>query len=169
MQVILTASDLTAMPAALREELLAYLATRRKTAALSGARRRHATADNGMFDGLAVLDRDQATALIRNVSFGRKLRGLHDLLEALSYEKDGDAPGREQLARLLTLDDARHLRRYFNAIERCVKPFTHDTAPILRYSRRTGSYLVHPTTRASLREVFAQLARSGEGEEPLWA
>ncbi len=87
----------------------------------------------------------------------------------MSYEKDSDAPGHDELARLLKLDDGRHLRRYFNAVKRLVQQLTRDTAPIMRYSRRTGRYLVHPTTRASLREVFAQLARSGEGEEPPWA
>jgi hypothetical protein len=44
MQVILTATDLAAMPTALRQDLLAYLATRRKAAAPSGGRRRRAWA-----------------------------------------------------------------------------------------------------------------------------
>ncbi len=167
MQVVLSASDLAAMPTALRQELLAYLATRRKptprgATGLGAAKR-------APFDGLAVLDRDQAMTLVRQVSFGRALKGLHDLLEAMSYEKNGEAPSSERLARLLKLDDPRHLRRYFDAIRRLLKQSTKDTAPLLRYSRRTGTYLVHPTTRASLRQVFAGLAQSGEGEEPPWA
>jgi hypothetical protein len=169
MQVILTASDLAAMPATLRQELLAYIATRRKPSASSGARQRRGRGEGGMFDGLAVLDRDQAISLVRSVSFGRKLRGLHDLLEALSYERDGDAPSPERLARVLKLDDKRHLRRYFGAVRRLLKQAARDILPMMRYSRRTGTYLVHPTTRARLREVFAQLARSGNGEEPPWA
>lgn len=168
MQVILTATDLAAMPTALRQDLLAYLATR-KPAAPSGARRRRADGESATFVDLAMLDRGQAVALVRNVSFGRELKGLHDLLEALAYDTDGEAPGPERLARLLKLDDRRHLRRYFEAIKRLLKPVIHDAAPLARYSRRTGTYLVHPITRASLREVFAQLARSGEGEEPPWA
>ncbi len=79
MQVTLSASDFAAMPATLREDLLAYLATRRKTPP-SGVRRRDRTVANGIFDGLAVLDRDQAVALIRDVSFGCSLKGLHELL-----------------------------------------------------------------------------------------
>jgi hypothetical protein len=169
MQVILTATDLAAMPTALRQDLLAYLATRRKGAAPSSARRQRGDSESATFDGLAVLDRGQAVALVRNVSFGRELRGLHQLLEALAYQADGEAPGPERLARLLKLDDRRHLRRYFDAIKRLLKQVTDDTVPLARYSRRTGGYLVHPTTRASLREVFAQLAGSGEGEEPPWA
>jgi hypothetical protein len=169
MQVILTASDFAVMPTVLRQDLLAYLATHRKRSAARGAGRQRGTAGSGMFAGLAVLDRDQAMALVRTLSFGRKLRDLHDLLEALAYEKDADAPDPERLARLLKLDDARRLRRYFDAARRLVKQVTKDAAPLLRYSRRTGTYLVHPTTRASLREVFAQLAQSGEGEEPPWA
>ena len=106
MQVILTASDFATMPTALRQELLAYLATRRKSAAPSTGRRRRAS-ESEMFDGLAEPDRDRAFALVRLVSFGRALKGLHDLLEALSYEKGGDAPGSERLTRLLKLDDAR--------------------------------------------------------------
>lgn len=168
MQVTLTASDLAAMPTALRQDLLAYLATRRKPAP-RGIARRGATGESAIFDGLAVLDRGQAIALVRNVSFGHELKGLHDLLAALSYEKDADAPGPEHLARLLKLDDPRRLRRYFDAIKRLLKQVVHDAAPITRYSRRSGTYLVHPITRASLREVFTQLARSGEGEEPPWA
>lgn len=167
MQVTLTESDLAAMPTALRQELLAYLERRRKAVPRAAGRRRgpagHATID------LAVLDRDQAIALVRNVSFGHSLQGLHDLLKALSYEQDGDAPKPEQLARLLKVEDSRHLRRYFDAIKRLLKRTMDDTAPLARYSRRTGTYLVDPLTRASLREVFIQLARSGEGEEPLWA
>jgi hypothetical protein len=169
MQVILTATDLAAMPTALRQDLLAYLATRRKRTAPSGARRRRGDGESATFDGLATLNRDQAVALVRNVSFGRELKGLHDLLEALAYDADGKAPGPERLAHLLKLDDRRHLRRYFEAIKRLLKPVIHDAVPLARYSRRTGTYLVHPVTRASLREVFAQLARSGEGEEPPWA
>lgn len=169
MQLTLTASDLAAMPTALRQDLLAYLATRRK-ALPAGARKRRGDDTAGVgYEGLAVLDRDEAIALVREVSFGRELKGLHDLLEALSYEADGDAPGRDRLARLLSLDDTRHLRRYFEAVKRLLRRLTHDAAPLTRYSRRTGTYLVHPITRANLREVFAQLARSGEGEEPLWA
>jgi hypothetical protein len=169
MQLILNESDLAAMPSSLRQDLLAYLATRRKASPSSPARRRRADAESARFEGLAVLDRGQAIALVRNVSFGRPLKGLHDLLEAFSYEKDGEAPGHERLARLLKVDDPRHLRRYFDAIKRLLKPVTHAAAPLARYSRHSRTYVVHPITRASLREVFAQLARSGEGEEPLWA
>jgi len=52
MQVILTASDFATMPTPLRQELLAYLATRRKSAAPSTGRRRRAS-ESEMFDGLA--------------------------------------------------------------------------------------------------------------------
>ncbi len=169
MQLTLTASDLAAMPTSLREDLLAYLATRRKPSAPRGARRRRGEDGREELPGLAVLDHSQAVALVRNVSFGHELRGLHDLLEALSYEKDAEAPRPEHLVRLLKLEDARRLRRYFGAIKRLLTAATHDAAPFAQYSRRTGAYQVHPTTRASLRTVFAQLARSGEGEEPPWA
>jgi hypothetical protein len=168
MQLILTASDLAAMPMALKQDLLAYIATRREGSP-PGASRRRREAESEKLGGLAVLDSGQAIALIRTVSFGHKLKGLHDLLEALSYEEDGDAPRPDRLVQLLKLDDSGHLRRYFDAIKRLLKLVAHDAAPLVRYSRHSGTYLVHPITRANLREVFAQLARSGEGEEPLWA
>ena len=165
MQVTLTASDLAAMPSSLRQDLFAYLAARRK-----GAGKRQAAVGEGMaFQGLAVLDCTAAIALVRDVSFGHELKGLHDLLEAFSYEDQGDAPGPERLVHLLKLDGARQLRRYFNAIARLLKRTSRQTAPLARYSRHSRTYVVHPTTRASLREVFAQLAQSGEGEEPPWA
>ena len=164
MQVTLTASDLAAMPSALRQDLFAYLATRRK----SGGVRRPTNGGGTAFEGLAVLDRARAADLVRNVSFGRELKGLHDVLEALSYQKDTDAPGADRLARLLKLDEPRQLRRYFTAIRRLLRRTTGDTMPLARYSRRDRAYLVHPTTRASLAQVFAQLAQSGEGEEPPW-
>jgi hypothetical protein len=169
MQITLTASDLAAMPTALRQDLLAYLATRRKALPPARAGRQTGPGDAGVLDGLAVLNESQAIALIRNVSFGPRLKGLHALLEALAYGEDADAPGPDRLAHLLKVDDPRHLRRYFAATRRLLKRVVHDAAPLARYSRRTGKYLVHPTTRASLREVFTRLARSGEGEEPLWA
>lgn len=149
MQLTLTASDLAVMPTALRQDLLAYLATRRKSSP-PGAGRRRGEVVSEKPDGLAVLDSGQAIALIRNVSFGHKLKGLHDLLEALSYEGERDAPGPDRLARLLNVDDSGHLRRYFDAIKRLLKRVTHDAAPLARYSRQSGTYLVHPITRASL-------------------
>ena len=165
MQVTLTASDLAAMPSALRQDLFTYLATRRK----GGGRRQAAVGEGPTFQGLAVLDRATAIALVRDVSFGHELKGLHDLLEAFSYENEGDAPGPERLVHLLKLNERRQLRRYFDAITRLLKRTTGATVPLAQYSRYSRTYLVHPTTRASLREVFAQLAQSGVGEEPPWA
>lgn len=165
MQVTVTAADLAAMPAGLRQELLDYLATRRK----APFKRPRPSAGAPRFEGLAVLDRGQAIALLRSVSFGRELKGLHDLLEALAYDKDADAPKLLGLMRMLQLDHRRGLQRYFAAIRRRLKSVTRGGAPLLRYWRRGDAYLVHPATRASLREVLAQLAQSGEGEEPAWA
>ncbi|MFI4974946.1 MAG: hypothetical protein ACHP84_10440 [Caulobacterales bacterium] len=169
MQLTLTASDLAAMPTALRQDLLDYLTTRRRALPASVPRRPRHSAETPRFEGLAVLDRGQAIALLRSVSFGRELKGLHNLLEALAYGKELDAPEPASLLRLLKLDDRPQLRRYFAAIRRRLKSVTNDAAPLMRYSRRRAAYIVHPATRASLREVFAQLARSGEGEEPPWA
>lgn len=166
MQVILTASDLAAMPTALRQELVDYIATRRKAG--SSGPGRHRAGEGAEDEDLVVLDREQAITLIRNLSFGREQKSLHDLLEVLAYEKESDAPNTEQLARSLRLDDTRRLRRYFDAIKLLQGRLGLGVAPLARYSRRSRAYLVHPITRATLREVFAQLAQSGEGEEPPW-
>ena len=168
MQLILTETDFAAMPPALRADLFSYLAMPGSVAP-SGPTRRRTEAASVNFEGLAILDRDKIVALVRNVSFGHKLKGLHDLLAELSYENEADAPGPEHLRQLLKIEDPRHLRRYFEAIKRLLKQAADDTASLARYSNRTRTYIVHPLTRQSLREVFAQLASSGEGEEPLWA
>jgi hypothetical protein len=169
MQLILTETDFAAMPAALREDLISYLTTLRNAAPSGIAKRERTDAVSTNRESFAILDRAQVVALVRDVSFGHQLKGLHDLLAELSYEKEADAPGPERLGRLLKIDDPRRLRRYFDAIKRLLKQVTGDTAPLARYSPHTRTYMVHPLTRQSLREVFAQLERSGEDEEPPWA
>jgi len=169
MQLILTASDLAAMPGLLRQQLLEYVATRRKAMKPSAPRRPREAAESPPSEGLAVLDRAQAVSLLRNVSFGRGAKSVHDLLEALAYDRDVNAPEPADLVRLLKLNDRRDLRRHFAAIRRLLRQMTHDAAPVTRYSRSRAAYIVHPATRASLREVFGELVRPEAGEEPPWA
>jgi hypothetical protein len=172
MQLTLTASDLAAMPTALRQELIDYLATRRKGVAKAPARaqgRGSRETSAGPYEGLAVLDRSQAIALLRAVSFGAEERGVHDLIEALAYGEEAQAPGSAHLAQTLELEDSRHLQRLLAAIRRRLRSVTRDVLPLVRYSRPSRTYIVHPRTRASLREVFAEMVRPEAGSEPPWA
>jgi hypothetical protein len=165
-QIILTTTDLETMPASLRRELLLFLAGSPSAAAGEApAAERTLPAKQ-----LAILDQRQAIALIRSVSFGSSVRILRELLEALAYEKDSDAPAPAQLIKVLRLKDERQLQGHLNALARLVELATHDpSARLARHSRRKGVYVVEPLTREILRKEFSRLAQTGEGEEPLWA
>ena len=153
MRFVLTSADFEMMPTGLRRDLLQYLLSPKPGAA----------------EGITILKREQLLALIRNVSFGRRTRQLHDLVAALAYEKDSEAPTKEQLIAALGLANARQLQRNLAELSRLVKRVTGDrTAELARYSKATGSYVVLPVAREILRNLLNQLARSGEGEEPLW-
>jgi len=169
MQLVLTASDLAAMPPMLRHELIDFMATRREARSRPSARQRRSGYAARAVESLAALDLGQATTLVRSVSFGRGAQTLHDLLRALAYANDADAPRLEELLRLLSLDDRRELGRRLAAISRRATAATHRSAPIARYLPSRAAYVVHPTTRASLRDVFADLKRPKVSEEPPWA
>ena len=166
MRLTLTNADLLRMPSALRRDLLLFLASRQPGRVEAVARE---AVGAEALSGLVVLDRQQALALVRNVSFGRRAKVLRRLLEALAYDKESDAPTSEQLEAMLGVKDMRTLHRHLAAVARLVELVTHDPAArLVQYSQAERRYVAHPTTRDVLREVFARLARSGKGEEPLW-
>lgn len=170
MQLTLTASDLAAMPAALRQALLDYVAARREGRPATQPRRLRPRSAGVSTKDLVTLNPREAGVLVRSVSFGRKARALHELLEALAYDKDADAPAPDALLARLNLDDRGELQRLFTAIKRLMGRASAQRAPLARYSRARRAYIVHPSTRANLREVFAGLAlRLAASEEPPWA
>ena len=79
MRLVLTTADLDRMPRSLRRNLMSWLALRQMEAG-SSAEMAGAAAESDA----AALGWEQAVALVRNVSFGRRNRPVHDLLEALS-------------------------------------------------------------------------------------
>lgn len=160
MQITLTDGDLKRMPAWLRRDFLLFLALADRTS--RGVEPEPA-------EQLAILDRAQALALIRNVSFGGGERVSHDLLRALAYEKDDEAPTVNQLISQLDLKNEQQLRDVLNGLTRLVRLVTHD--PAAQFARLSGpdrGFVVHPISRDILRNAFAILGRSGEQEEPLW-
>jgi hypothetical protein len=119
-------------------------------------------------DGLTVLDRRQAIALVRNVSFGRRNRPVHDLLEALSAAGTEGIAG-ESLRTRLRLKDARQVRRLIDWATQLVQLVTHDErARLAQHSSDADVYSLHPITRENLHAIFARLGRSARGEAPLW-
>jgi hypothetical protein len=155
MQLTLSERDLELMPPELRRQLFLYLG--QVPPPHEGAR------------GEATpLDRSQLIALLRDVSFHPDGRALHPLLEKLAYVEDDDAPSQEQLARAVPGEQAK-LAHYLAVLDRLVpRSASQPQARLWRYDRNSHRYRTHPTTRQILRDVLATLARSGEGEEPLW-
>lgn len=164
MRFLLTSADLDAMPPTLKRDLLAYFASG------SSGTSAGASVEEPSADGLAVLSRQQVVALVRDLSFGRRLRRSRDLLEALAYDDPGSAPTPERLLVAAGAKDTRQLHRELDRLQRLIQLVTHDpAAELTRPSKEDGTFVVHPLTRAVLRDVFAQLGRSGAGEEPAWA
>jgi hypothetical protein len=155
MQIVLTDSDLAAMPAALRQELLARL--------LPGGTAEAAQVVARDEQGRAVLDEAQAFALVRHVSFGRRHRPLHDLLRVLAKEGAAAAPLRQ-----LGIVEERQLQRRLQILDRLAQLLTRDRKVRLVAAVVGHGFSVHPQTRLVLRDVFDRLDRSGTQEEALW-
>ncbi|HQT77906.1 MAG: hypothetical protein B7Z80_20855 [Rhodospirillales bacterium 20-64-7] len=155
MQLVLTQTDLDAMPAALREQLFSYLG-----GFLPGGGH-HAIET-------AELTRDQAIGLLREISFHRAGARLHTLLERLAYTDAAQPPTRERLARALEAD-GEHLGRYLGFLNRITAKVTgRPGARLYDHSKEADAYTVPEATRAVLREVLAAMKASGEQEEPPW-
>jgi hypothetical protein len=155
MQLTLSERDLELMPPELRRQLFLYLGQVPPS---------HERADGDA----TALDRSQVIALLRDVSFHPDGRALHPLLEKLAYLADDDAPSQERLATALPGEEAK-LASYLAVLDRLVpRAANQPQARLWRYDRNSHRYRAHPTTRQILRDVLATLARSGEGEEPLW-
>jgi hypothetical protein len=163
MRLVLTTADLDRMPRSLRRNLMSWLALR-QTEAGSAAEMAGAAAESDA----AALGWEQAVALVRNVSFGRRNRPVHDLLEALSAAGTEGISG-ESLRTRLRLKDARQVRRLIDWATQLVQLVTHDErARLAQHSSDADVYSLHPITRENLHAIFARLGRSARGEAPLW-
>ena len=174
MQIVLTDTDIAAMPAELKRALWDYLAAVKPAIAGRMTQRgdfRHAEIATAAGAGPAVLvlDRRQAIDLARELSFHKHGASLRKIMERLAYRAEADAPTPERLMRALKLKDKRKLQGHMNAIARAVERLTGDAEARLFVQRRDGgAYALHPASRQALAEVLTELARSGEHEEALW-
>jgi hypothetical protein len=155
MELVLTQADLDAMPAGLREHLFSFL---------GGA---WPPADDHSTEP-AVLNREQATALLREISFHGAGARLHALLHRLAYADAARPPSRERLTEALE-DEGGHLGRYLGSLNRMTAKVTgHPGARLCAHQKDADTYTVAPATRELLRELLATIKASGKHEEPLW-
>ena len=155
MELLLTQADFDAMPAELREQLLLHLAGR------FGARE-----DEGA-EGVA-LDREQVTALIREVSFHHAGGQIRVLLQQLVDGETGKSPTRTRIIDAMQ-EDAAHFGRHLAALDRMVaKVSGRRHARLCRHDRKVDTYTMKPRTRTLIRELLATIKASGKDEEPMW-
>jgi hypothetical protein len=155
MEILLTQSDLDAMPGGLRDQLFNYLG---KTWTAGG----HPVPE------AALLTRDQAIALLREVSFHRAGAHLHMLLERLAYADAARPPTRERLIELLEAA-GEHLGLYLGFLNRITAKVTGQPgASLFDHRKETDTYTVQAATRALLRDLLGTMKLSHSGEAPLW-
>ena len=155
MELLLTQADLDAMPDELREQLFSYLAG-------TWAAGEHHVPE------VVALSREQATALLREVSFHRAGARLHLLLERLAYSDAARPPARERLIEALD-DEGEHLGRHLGALNRMTAKVTgRPGARLWEHHKEADTYTVPAATREQLRELLSTMKASGKREEPLW-
>jgi hypothetical protein len=155
MELLLTQADLDRMPAALRDQLFVHLA---------GV---HGPGEHGREAG-TQLDREQATALLREVSFHPAGDSLWPLLEHLASGKGARPPTRERLMEALK-EDSPQLGRHLASLDRLTaKVIGRPGVRLCAHDRTDDSYAMHAATRQLVRELLATMNASGRKEEPLW-
>jgi hypothetical protein len=160
LQLTLTRSDLDAMPAELRRQLLRYLEQGRAP----GARGAKAQAARGKSPA-TPLERRQVTALLRDLSFHRQGKVLRRMLDRLAL----DDAGRQKLATALPARDRARLGHYLALLNRlAAKAAGLRALRLCCFVRGEKAYVIHPTTRQHLRDLLPGIEHAGEQEEPLW-
>jgi hypothetical protein len=156
MQLILSEADIENMPPELRRSLFLHLGRIQHT---EKSVEREATA----------LGRSQVAGLLRDISFRPDGPVLRALVGRLAYAEEAEAPDHNQLAEVLPAETREDLRRHLATLSRLTpRAAKQSDARLWHFNRASRSYAVHPMTRQTLRELLPALARSGEGEEPLW-
>lgn len=155
MELVLTQADLDAMPAELRHRLFVHLGGGGGPGELD--------------EGEAVpLSREQAIALVREVSFHRAGVHLRVLLDRLANGGVAKPPSRKRMIEALGEDGA-HLGRYLAMLNRITAKVTeHPDARLCEYQKAADAYTTHPATREILRELLVTMRASGKQEEALW-
>lgn len=155
MELVLTQADLDAMPIGLREQLFSYLGG-------IGPVAEHHPAEAEPLTG------EQATALLREVSFHHAGARLLVLLDRLAYADGARPPSRAQLIEALE-DEGEHLGRYLGSLNRMTAKVTgRPGARLCEHQKEAGTYTVPVATRKLLRTLLTMMKTSGKGEAPLW-
>ena len=165
MTLTLTRSDLDAMPARLRRQLLLYLDGRPRS---QGRQPRSRQATEGTV-AASPLGRREVAALLRDVSFHRLGKPLRALLDRLAYDDAGSPPTRRMLASALPAGERDRLGRYVAMLNRlAAKMVKQSGSPVCCFTRGTDSYTLHPTTRRWMRDLLPGIEHAGNQQEPLW-
>lgn len=155
MELVLTQADLDAMPDGLRKQLFDYLGS-------TWSAGEHHPAE------AAPLTREEATALLREVSFDRAGARLRLLLHRLAYADTARPPSRKRLVEALE-GEGEHLGRYLGSLNRMTAKVTgHPGARLCEHERETDTYTVPAATRELIRELLTTMKELGKHEEPLW-
>jgi len=114
------------------------------------------------------LTREQAIALLREVSFQHTGAWLRLLLERLAYADAARPPSRERLVEMLEVE-GKHLGRYLGSLNRITaKIIGRPGVRLFEHHKEADTYIVPAATREVLRELLSTMKVSGKGEEPLW-
>jgi len=155
MELVLTQADFDAMPIGLREQLFSYLGGTWPVA------EHHLTEAR-------PLGREQATALLREVSFHHDGARLLMLLRRLGYADSSRPPSRERLMEALGSEGG-NLGRHLGTLNRMAAKVTgHLGAKLCEHQKDADTYTVPTATRELLRELLTMMKASGKSEEPLW-
>ena len=154
MELVLTQADLDAMPAELRQQLFVHLGWREP-----GKR------DEGE---VVPLNREQATALLREVSFHRAGARLRLLLDQLARGDATKLPSKKRMVEALEEDGA-HLGRYLAMLNRITaKVAGQPHARLCEYRKPIDAYVANAATREILQDLLVTMKASGKQEGPLW-
>jgi hypothetical protein len=164
-QIVLSESDIRAMPPSLRDALFDFLLWG-KTAPLGAELGPQQAA---LAEGLAVLGRRQVIELVREASFRPEGNALLAILKAFARGKQVLGPSYAELGKSSGVRNKRAFDRDLDTLNQIVqKSIGAKAGRLWRHSASKRAYRIHPATRQVLRDVLEQLSRAGEHEEPLW-
>ena len=155
MELVLTEADLKLMPTELREQLLQYLAEL-------------VSASEPITEKNLSLTRDQAAALLREISFHRSGADLHRVLAQLTRTGRTRFLSRKRMSEALRID-GKLIGQYVTVLNQIAAKIAGSRdVRLFKYYKTRDSYAIEPSTRQLLRDVLKTMKASGKLEEPLW-